>query len=79
MNLVRYPETLEQAAMARAPHLLAQYLRELAAAFHGYYNGVPLLVDDAPLRNARLSLCHATRRVLADGLSILGVSAPSRM
>ncbi len=79
VNLARYPETLEQAVLARAPHLLAQYLRELAAAFHGYYNGVPLLVDDASLRNARLSLCRATRLVLADGLSLLGVSAPVRM
>ncbi len=79
LTLIRYPEMLEQAASARAPHLVAHFLRELAAAFHGYYNGVPLLIDEPSLRNARLSLCRATRLVLADGLALLGVSAPVRM
>ncbi|EQD71032.1 DALR anticodon binding domain protein, partial [mine drainage metagenome] len=78
-TLIRYPETLEQAASGSAPHLIAQYLRELAQAFHTYYHAVPLLVEEQALRNARLSLCLATRLILADGLSLLGVSAPSKM
>ncbi len=77
--LIRYPEVLEQAADGSAPHLIAQYLRELAQAFHAYYHAVPLLVSERSLRNARLSLCFAARLILADGLSLLGVSAPSKM
>lgn len=78
-TLIRYPEILEQAASGSAPHLVAQYLRETAQAFHAYYHAVPLLIEEQSLRNARLSLCAATRLVLADGLSLLGVSAPLKM
>lgn len=79
MTLIRYPELLEQAAAGYAPHLVAQYLREVAQAFHAYYHAVPLLVEEQALRNARLALCTAARLILADGLSLLGVSAPSKM
>ncbi len=78
-TLTRYPEILEQAAGGYAPHLIAQFLREIAQAFHVYYHAVPLLIEDRALRNARLGLCLATRLILADGLSLLGVSAPSKM
>ena len=61
------------------PHLVAQYLRELANAFHGWYHASPVLVDDAGLRDARLALALATRQVLANGLDLLGVAAPEKM
>lgn len=78
-ELARYPEWLAAAADQRAPQLLAAGLRELATAFHGFYNGQPVLAADPPLRDARLALCAATAQVLANGLGLLGVSAPDAM
>lgn len=77
--LSRYPEVLESAALAREPHQLAFYLRELANDFHTYYNTHTFLVPEAGPRAARLALIAATRQVLADGLGLLGVSAPESM
>lgn len=78
-KLSQYRELLETAAITYAPHLLAQYLRELATLLHAYYNAQQFLVEDATLRNARLCLIAATRQVLASGLQLLGVSAPEQM
>jgi len=78
-ELARFPDVVEAAGATLEPHLIAQYLRELAQAFHGWYHASPVLVDDAALRNARLALATATRQVLANGLDLLGVSAPERM
>ncbi|MFN3703561.1 arginine--tRNA ligase [Thermomonas sp.] len=78
-ELSRFPEVVEAAGATLEPHLVAQYLRELANAFHGWYHASPVLVEDAALRNARLSLALATRQVLANGLDLLGVSAPESM
>jgi arginyl-tRNA synthetase len=78
-TLARYPEVIETAALAHEPHLLAYYLRELANDFHTYYNAHTFIVDDAALRDARLNLIDATRQVLANGLGLLGVSAPETM
>ncbi|MBK1734194.1 arginine--tRNA ligase [Halorhodospira abdelmalekii] len=75
----RYPEVLEAAALAREPHQLINYLRELAAAFHTYYNAVPFIIDDDALRDARLTLIAATRQVLANALRLLGVESPRSM
>jgi arginyl-tRNA synthetase len=58
---------------------VATYLRELAGAFHSYYNATAILVPEEELRNARLGLCLAVRQVLANGLGLLGVSAPEAM
>jgi arginyl-tRNA synthetase len=77
--LARYPELIESAALAHEPHQIAYYLRELAQQFHAYYNNHPFLVDDAGLRNARLTLVLAVRQVLRNGLQLLGVSAPEQM
>lgn len=77
--LSRFPETVQQAALRYEPHLLAHYLRELANALHTYYNAHVFLVDDEKLRDARMSLIVATRQVLANGLRLLGVSAPESM
>jgi arginyl-tRNA synthetase len=77
--LARYPEIIEQAAANRAPHTLVHYLRELANAFHTYYNAETFIVDDQKLRNARLALVLGVRQVIANGLGLLGVSAPEVM
>ena len=77
--LARYPEVLRQAADARAPHALVHHLRELATVFHSWYNAATFIVEDAPLRNARLALAFGVQQVLANGLALLGVSAPETM
>ena len=78
-TLARYPEIIESAALGHEPHQVAYYLREVATDFHTYYNHHTFLVEEAGLRNARLNLIDATRQVLANGLGLLGVSAPERM
>ena len=77
--LSRFPELVESAAADCAPQTVAHYLRDLADAFHSYYNAQQFLVEDGALRNARLALVYATRQVLANGLRLLGVSAPEKM
>ena len=78
-TLSRYPEVVELAANNRAPQHLVHYLRDLANDFHTYYNAHAFIVNDADLRDARLYLISATRNVIANGLGILGVSAPEKM
>ncbi|MEE9422104.1 MAG: arginine--tRNA ligase [Gammaproteobacteria bacterium] len=79
VNLSRYPEILTAAAINHEPHQIAHYLRDLANDFHTYYNAHQFLVDEPELRNARLNLIKATQQVLANGLNLLGVSAPDSM
>ncbi len=78
-KLNQYPSLLQQAAHHREPHQVATYLRELAGEFHSYYNAHKTLVADKPLRDARLLLSKAVQQVLANGLSLLGLSAPEKM
>lgn len=78
-RLAEFPATVQACAEELSPHLMAFYLRELAADFHGFYNSERVLVDQEQLKNARLLLVAATGQVLALGLGLLGVSAPSRM
>jgi len=78
-ELARFPEVVLQAAGARAPHTLVHYLRELANSFHTWYNASTFIVEDAALRNARLALALGVRQVIANGLGLLGVSAPDSM
>ena len=78
-RIAEFPELTRSAAQEFAPHSIAFYLRELAGEFHGYYNAERILVDDEPLRDARLALCAAVRQTLANGLSLLGVRAPEKM
>ncbi len=78
-KLSQYGKTLAVAARDLAPHLLCVYLKELAAAFHAFYNADHVLVDDEKLRNARLALVIATRQVLENGLATLGIEAPEHM
>ncbi|MEH6444778.1 MAG: arginine--tRNA ligase [Oceanospirillaceae bacterium] len=77
--LAKYPETLKNAATNYEPHLVANYLKELASEFHTYYNSNKMLVEESNARNSRLTLSAAVRQVLANGLSLLGVDAPNRM
>ena len=73
-----YPDVLKKAAEELGPHQVAFYLRDLAGELHSYYNAERVLVDDVMLRQARLALLLATRQVLANGLELIGVSAPAR-
>jgi len=78
-RLLEYPDAVENAARDLAPHLVAFYLRELAAEFHSYYNATRLLVEDENVKRARLALAASVRQVLRNGLALLGVSAPDSM
>jgi arginyl-tRNA synthetase len=78
-QLGEFPLLIQNAAKDFAPHALAFYLKDLAAAFHAWYNAERVLVDDTSTRNARLALAVATRHVLRNGLSLLGVSQPVSM
>jgi arginyl-tRNA synthetase len=75
----RYPEVVAQAAAQRTPHTLVHFLRELAQAFHTWYNAAPFIVEDTALRNARLALALGAQQVLRNGLALLGVAAPETM
>jgi len=78
-RICAFPETIEHCAVNRAPHTLVGYLRDLANDFHTYYSAHQFLVDDAALRDARVSLAFATQVVIRNGLHLLGVSAPDSM
>ncbi|MGF7134285.1 arginyl-tRNA synthetase [Paraburkholderia sp. EB58] len=80
-KLAEFPDMLEHAADELAPHAVAFYLRDLAGEFHSFYNDKAerVLVDDEAARNARVALLAATRQVLANGLAMIGVSAPEKM
>jgi arginyl-tRNA synthetase len=78
-RLAEFPEVIESAARDLAPHLIAFYLKELAAEFHAWYNAERMLVDDAALRDARIALAAAVRQVIRNGMGILGVTCPESM
>jgi arginyl-tRNA synthetase len=78
-RLGEFPSVVAEAAHELSPHSVTFYLRDLAADFHSYYNAERILVQDEGLQAARLALCAAVRQTLANGLSLLGVSAPEKM
>ena len=78
-KLGEFPEVIDAAARDLAPHMVAFYLKDLAAAFHSYYNAERMLVDDNALKDARVALALAVRQVIRNGLAILGVSCPQSM
>ncbi len=78
-RLIDYPQVIENAAVDLAPHLIAFYLKELAAELHSYYNASRFLVDDETTKRARLALVAAVAQVIRNGLGLLGVSAPTNM
>jgi arginyl-tRNA synthetase len=77
--LAKYPAMLSDAARDFAPHDVTFYLRELAACYHSYYDAERILVDDEPVKLARLAMIAATAQVLHNGLHVLGVDAPEKM
>jgi len=79
LTLAKYPDMLCAAAQAKAPHDVSFYLRDLAAAYHSYYDSEHILVNDTSIKRARLALVAATAQVLRNGLAVLGVSAPQKM
>ncbi len=78
-RMIDYPQVIETAAEDLAPHLVAFYLKELAADFHSYYNASRFLVEDAQVKLARLALIAAVAQTIKNGLALLGVSAPDKM
>jgi arginyl-tRNA synthetase len=78
-RLTEFPEVIESAARELAPHMIAFYLKDLAADFHSYYNAERMLVDDLELKNVRIAMAAAVRQVIRNGLAILGVSSPQSM
>jgi arginyl-tRNA synthetase len=78
-KLDAYADIVHKAAYNAEPHLLVHYLRELATLLHSYYNAHQFINDDANLHDARFNLIIATRQILKNGLTLLGVSAPEKM
>jgi arginyl-tRNA synthetase len=78
-TLLRFPEEVDAAVANCAPHSIVYYLREVANAFHTYYNAEKWLVEEVDLRNARLALVLAAGQVIRNGLTLIGVSAPESL
>ena len=78
-KLDAYADILHKAALNAEPHLLVHYLRELATLLHSYYNAHQFINDDTNLHDARFNLIIATKQILKNGLTLLGVSAPEKM
>jgi arginyl-tRNA synthetase len=78
-HLIDFPQVIESAAQDLAPHMVAFYLKDLAADFHSYYNASRFLVEEENIRLARLALVTAVAQVMRNGLALLGVSAPLKM
>jgi arginyl-tRNA synthetase len=78
-RLTEFPEVVHNAAEELAPHMVANYLKDLASDLHSYYNAEQFLVQDETLKLARMALISVTRQVLTNGLDLLGVSAPEKM
>ena len=78
-RLIDYPQVIESAAADLSPHLIAFYLKDLAADFHSYYNASRFLVDNEKIKQARLALIFASAQVMRNGLELLGVTAPEKM
>ena len=77
--LAQYPESIEASAVNYEPHILVNYLQDLANKFHTYYNAYKFIVPEEDIRNARLGLISAIKIVLGNSLKILGVSTPEVM
>jgi len=78
-TIARYPEIVEDSAKYMEPHRITFYLMDLASSFHAYYNKHRVLTDEPMLSKGRLYLVLAVQKVIRNGLTLLGVSAPDRM
>jgi arginyl-tRNA synthetase len=79
LGILRYPGVVRDVARSLEPHRLCTYLHELADAYSAFYESCPVLRAEPALKRSRLRLCRLVRRVLADGLDLLGIEAPPRM
>lgn len=79
LSLSRFGEIVDEVADTLAPHKLCGYLYDLSGALAKFYESCPVLKSEGEVRNSRLALCAATKRVLATGLGLLGIDAPDRM
>ncbi|MBX2991862.1 MAG: arginine--tRNA ligase [Bacteroidetes bacterium] len=77
--LLEFPETVEYCAETFEIHRLAEYLQDVATAFHKFYHNCRVVSEDSDLTHARLALCDATKAVLRNGFAVLGISAPEKM
>lgn len=77
--LLAFPDVVQSSSAALEPHRLCTYLHDVASAFHHFYHELRVVIPERPLAEARMELCRATKAVLANGLRILGISAPERM
>lgn len=78
-RLAAYPDVIAAAGRNCSPHSIAHYLRDLAGDFHSWYNAQAFVIEEDNLRDARLCLALAVKQTIANGLALLGVSAPERM
>jgi arginyl-tRNA synthetase len=78
-QLARFPEIVARAAREREPHRITVYLEELAGVIHGWYHRTRTVGEAPPVERSRLLLARAARTVVANGLTLLGLSAPDRM
>lgn len=78
-TLLRFPEVIELSAESFAPHHVCEYLRDVAATFHKFYHECRIIGSAEPHQSARLALATATKRVLANGCTVLGITAPESM
>src|SRR3989440_6202617 len=79
LKLCQFAEVVPTVLNDFRPNLLANYLYELANAFHSFYEACPVLKSEEPMRSSRLALCQLTGRVLAKGLELLGIKVPEKM
>jgi arginyl-tRNA synthetase len=79
LRLCQFGEIVPTVLNDFRPNVLANYLYELANAFHAFYEACPVLKADPPARSSRLALCELSSRVLAEGLDLLGIKVPERM
>ena len=78
-KLSSYPDVIKKSTEKYEPHLLTNYMRELAQEIHSYYNKFQILVEDEDLRNARLALMEASKNVLMNSSKIIGIKMPNKM
>ena len=78
-HLTAFPDTVESCAVTFEPHRLAEYLHEVAGHYHKFYHACRVIGEDKDLTAARIALCLATKTVLANGFSIIGITAPEKM
>jgi arginyl-tRNA synthetase len=79
VELAKFPEIIEHASHHYAPQYLIAYLSEIASLFHSNYAANKILIEDSSLRNSRIMLCYASKCVIKNGLTMLGVYAPESM